>query len=100
MQARMRKPQFEVQNLIAVDRLTAGMNVRSHGEHLILGRTESGPSGEPQRNDRVRLTRLTEGAWGLSVKRHSGRWERTPFAGTLPEMVAVMRTFMQHLVTP
>jgi hypothetical protein len=32
------------------------------------------------------------------VKRHTGRWERTPFSGTLKEMVHVMHAFMQHLV--
>jgi hypothetical protein len=34
------------------------------------------------------------------VKRHTGRWERTPFMGTIEEMVDALRTFMQHLVAP
>jgi hypothetical protein len=46
----------------------------------------------------VRLTRLSDSRYGLSVKRHTRRWERTPFAGTLREMLQVMYTFMQHLV--
>ncbi len=76
--------------------LTAGMNVRIHGDHLILARSD--PETEAETTDRVRLTRLNASRYGLSVKRHTGRWERTPFCGTLKEMVHVMHTFMQHLV--
>jgi hypothetical protein len=77
------------------------MYVRVHGDHLILGRQEPlGLDGQLENDDRVRLTRLSGATYGLSVKRHTGRWERTPFAGTLEEMVEVIVGFMQHLVTP
>ncbi len=82
--------------LLETNELTAGMDVRVHGDHLILARSDSGTHTDP--TDRVRLTRLSASRYGLSVKRHTGRWERTPFSGTLNEMVQVMHTFMQHLV--
>ena len=59
-----------------------------------------GPNGQMENDDRVRLTQLTVSTYGLSVKRHTGRWERTPFAGTLEEMVDIILGCMQHLVAP
>jgi len=85
-----------LQEKLATNALTKGMVVRVHGDHLILGR----PTDDDGRDDRVRLTRLNASSWGLSVKRHTGRWERTPFAGTLGEMLDVIWALMQHLVAP
>lgn len=80
---------------------TAGLYVRVHGDHLILGRREPwGPDGQVIDDDRVRLTRLGASSWGLSVRRHTGRWERTPFSSTLPEMLDTILGCMQHLVAP
>jgi hypothetical protein len=80
---------------------TAGMYVRMHGDHLIVGRDEpQGHRDAKEEVDRVRLTRLANSSYGLSVRRHTGRWEKTPFSGPLKEMVEVMATFMQHLVAP
>jgi hypothetical protein len=80
---------------------TAGMYVRVHGDHLILGRQEPmGPNRQLENDDRLRLTRLSATTYGLSVKRHTGRWERTPFAGTLEEMLDIILGCMQHLVGP
>lgn len=87
--------------LLERDPLTAGMSVRIHGEHLILGRTEKvNETGEEHAYDCVRLTHLHGGTYGLSVRRHTGRWERTPFTGTIPELVTTIWNFMQHLVAP
>lgn len=80
--------------------LTKGMYVRVHGENLILGREESvGADGSVEQGDRVRLTRRGRSTWALSVKRHTGRWERTPFAGGMDDVVASMCAFMQHLIS-
>ncbi len=38
--------------------------------------------------------------WGLSVRRHTGRWEKTPFTGTLEELSDVIWSLMQHIVAP
>lgn len=90
-----------LQQLLEASPITEGLYVRVHGKDLILGREEAiGPAGEIERDDRVRLTRLKRETYGLSVRRHNGRWERTPFSGTLEQMVAAVQTFMQHLVAP
>ena len=83
-----------LQEKLEANTLTRGMEVRVHGDHLILGR----PTDEHGRDDRVRLTRINAFSWGLSVKRHTGRWERTPFSGSMGDMVDVIWAFMQHLV--
>ena len=71
----------------------------THGDHLILGRHEPiGSSDQLENDDRVRLTRLSTSTYGLSVKRHTSRWERTPFSGNLEEMVDTILGCMQHLV--
>ena len=56
--------------------------------------------GRTKKGDGRRLTRLSDGHWDLSVKRHTGRWERTPFSGSMRQMHETICTFMQHLVAP
>ena len=59
--------------------------IRIWGKHLIVGREEAfGPDGALQKSDRVRLTRLNVSTYGLSVKRHTGRWEKTPYGAKTP----------------
>ncbi len=97
----MRAAQAKLTKLLEADQLTAGMYVRVRGDHLIAGRTEPiGPDRTPDDDDRVRFTRLSANSYGLSVKRHTGRWEQTPFRGTLEETVHAVCAVMQHLVAP
>jgi len=96
MKAAMEAARARLVPLLEHNPLTAGMCVRIHGDHLILARSD--PGSQAEATDRVRLTRLSASRYGLSLKRHTGRWQRTPFSGTLREMVQVMHTFMQHLV--
>ncbi len=99
MKAQMLAAQARLQRLLDQHERTAGMYVRVHGDHLILGRVESVPgSTEAENIDRVRLTRRSASTWGLSVRRHTGRWERTPWSGSMKEMLDTILTFMQHLV--
>ena len=101
MQTNMRVAESKLKGLLESHQPTAGLYVRVHGDHLILGRQDPiGPDGQLENDDRVRLTQLTASAYGLSVKRHAGRWERTPFSGTLEEMVDIILGCMQHLVAP
>ena len=101
MKDAMRIPKARLETLLAGDERTAGTYVRVHGDNLIIGRREPwGPDGEVENDDRVRLTKLGASTYGLSVKRHTGRWERTPFSGSMEEMVEVILTLMQHLVAP
>lgn len=97
----MQTAQAKLSALLERDQLTAGMYVRIHGDHLILGRREAIPgTATEEAVDSVRLTRLNGSQYGLSVRRHTGRWERTPFTGSLYELVDTISTFMQHLVAP
>ena len=99
MKAKMIQAQAQLSELLEQQSVTSGMTLRVHGDHLILGRTDpDAVECKPHDNDRVRLTRLSNTTFGLSVKRHTGRWERTPFAGTLEEMVETIASFMQHIV--
>ena len=100
MKAAMQTAQQQLTKLLEQHELTAGMYVRVHGDHLIMGRTEPGSRTASSDDDRVRLTRMGSTSYGLSVKRHTGRWERTPFSGSMKEMVDTILAFMQHLVAP
>jgi len=100
MNDKMRIAQAELHHLLETNQLTTGMYVRVHGDHLIAGRKEPTPGGTLEEDDRVRFTPLARGRYGLSVKRHTGRWEKTPFTGSMRETVDVVCSFMQHLIAP
>lgn len=101
MRMEMRAAESKLRSLLDAHEPTASLYIRVHGDHLILGRREPvGPSAQMENEDRVRLTRLSASAYGLSVKRHTGRWEHTPFSGSMEEMVDTILGCMQHLVAP
>ncbi len=90
-----------LEELVSGHPLTEGMYVRTWGDHLIIGRQEPfGPNGEMEADDRLRLTALNRSSFGLSVRRHTGRWEKTPFTGTLDALADVIWSLMQHIVAP
>jgi hypothetical protein len=49
-------------------------------------------------DDRLRLTVLNRSSFGLSVRRHTERWEKTPFTGTMDELTDIIWSLMQHMV--
>ena len=99
MNAKMESTRIQLVKLLDGHPTTSGMSVRVHGDHLILARPETlTPKRRPEDDDRVRITRLKGRTYGLSVKRHTGRWQQTPFVGSLDEMVSTIHNFMQHLV--
>ena len=101
MKAEMQLAESRLRGLLDAHEPPTGLYVRVHGNHLILGRREPiGRDGEMVSDDRVRLTRLSASTYGLSVKRHTGRWQRTPFYGSMEEMVDTILGCMQHLVVP
>lgn len=101
MKKSMEGAQATLKRMLDQHKLTKGMYVRVHGIHLIVGREEPlGPNGELEKEDRVRFTQLATSTYGLSVKRHTGRWERTPFSGNMKQMVDTVLGLMQHLVAP
>ncbi len=99
MKPAMRAAQMKLQDLLEQHEPTVGMYVRVHGDHLILGRAENIPgTSETENFDHVRLTRLSASTYGLSVRRHTGRWERAPFTGSMKDMLDAILGVMQHLV--
>lgn len=99
--ARREAAKQRLEGLLSDHPLTEGMYVRGWGDHLIIGRQEPfGPGGEMESDDRLRLTARSASSYGLSVRRHTGRWEKTPFTGTLEELSEVIWTLMQHIVAP
>ncbi len=101
MNEAMKQARSQLTDLLRHSAITARMYVRVHGDHLIAGRREPpGSNGELENDDRVRFTRRTSRTYGLSVKRHTGRWEPTPFSGAMKDMVETVCALMQHLVAP
>jgi hypothetical protein len=99
--ARRTAAKKRLEQLLSASAITEGMYVRPWGDHLVLGRHEVlGPDGELEPDDRVRLTARNATTYGLSVRRHTGRWEKTPFTGTLEELTDVICAYMQHIVAP
>jgi len=92
------RAQEKLTDLLGQSKVTEGLLVRVRGKHLTLVREETGPGGEPEDDPRVRLTHLGGETFGVSVLRHTGKWERTPFAGSIEEVVQNILETMQHLV--
>lgn len=88
-----------LERLLQGNPATKGMYVRVHGKNLIVGREES-YAGEVERIDRIRLTRVNQVHYELAVKLHTGRWERTPFAGPMADLVTNVLQGLPHLVAP
>jgi len=98
MNPSMERAQQELEELLEKSKVTAGLLVRVRGKQLTLVRQDAGPDGEPEDDPRVRLTHLGGDQFGVSVLRHTGTWERTPFAGSIDDVVAAIVDTMQHLV--
>ena len=87
-----------LESLLPEHKATRGLLVRKRGKHLTLVREEKGASGAIEDDPRVRLTHLGGDQFGVSVFRHTGKWERTPFTGTIDENVNAILETMQHIV--
>ena len=51
-------------------------------------------------DDHVRLTSLGASSWGLSLPRHTGRWDRTPFVGTMDDVLATLTDMLGWHLAP
>jgi hypothetical protein len=71
----------QLEQLVAEQPQLTHLRVKKHGSSLVLF---SGIDAAVQRH--VRLTRIGASEWGLSFPLHTGRWERTPFTGSLREL--------------
>jgi hypothetical protein len=90
----------ELRALLDKSSVTQDLVVQARGQQVILGRMDdpNDPYATGELDERIRLTPLGGGRYGLSVRRHTGRWEKTPFSGTLPDLVDTITATMQHLV--
>lgn len=74
-----------LEDLLARRKGLGHLRVRKRADSLVLY------SGK--KNDEVshaKLTALGPGVWGLSLPRHTGRWERTPFVGTIDSVLSTL----------
>lgn len=58
------------------------LSVRAYGKHLII---HSGAPGDGE--NRARLTLLRADHYRLDIADHRGRWEQTPYVGTLTDLL-------------
>ncbi len=65
--------------LLGRDAAFKHLYVKKHGKSLKIC------SGDPPW-PHARITALGRDTWGLSFPTHTGRWERTPFVGTMEEV--------------
>lgn len=99
MNPTMQKAERELRGLMDASPLVQGMTIRVSGSHFYLGwPLPPGPFSDDGPDDRVRFTHLGGASFGLSVRRHTGRWEKAPYSGSIRELVDVVTTVMQHLV--
>ncbi len=71
--------------LLARHRSLGHLRVKKRGNSLTI------VSGDPP-HKHARITALGRGIWGLSLPRHMGRWERTPFVGTMEQVIDTLTT--------
>jgi hypothetical protein len=71
------------------------LHVRRHGASLVLfTRIEGGNL------NRARLTAVSRTRWRLDMPLHTGRWQPTPFVGSLPEIFRVLTVDLAALMGP
>jgi hypothetical protein len=66
---------------------TSHLRVTKRGDSLSI---LSGEPGDTLKH--ARLTHLGAKHWGLSLPTHNGRWEPTPFTGTMDELLETLLT--------
>lgn len=98
MKSAVDRARVRLEEILGREEIFAGVELRVRGDHLTMVREEKRPDGTREDDPRVRLTHLGRDRFGLSVFRHTGKWERTPFTGTVDEMAEVIATAMQHLI--
>lgn len=75
----------EVESIIRSEDELSHLRVERRGKSITL---VSYP--ESVRVLHARLTHIEQRSWGLSLPRANGRWERTPFAGSIHEVMAIL----------
>jgi len=99
----LKEDRSTLKELIEKEEVTSGMYVEVRGDRMTLGREEKagwppGQTEQTEKVDRIRLEPAENNQYRISVKRHTGRWEKTPYKCGLQEVVEVLTGPMQHLV--
>lgn len=71
------------------------LNVRKHGKHLVIYSMEDG-----EKVNRARLTKVTAQYYQLGMANHRGKWESTPFRGTLDEIIDLLTNDFAFAIAP
>lgn len=79
MPTNMAQQASDLAKLLADQGLTH-LRVTKRGNALTV---VSGPDADPE----IRLQLVSAGSWSLEVADHRGRWEATPFEGSLADLV-------------
>lgn len=74
----------EVVNLLKMNGFSH-LKVLARGKHVVIYSEDDG-----EKINRVRFSHLENEFFSLGVANHRGRWEVTPFEGTLPELVEIL----------
>jgi len=61
------------------------LNVLARGDHTVIYSEDDG-----EKINRARLTYIGHDSFQLGIANHRGKWEITPFQGTLPELVEML----------
>lgn len=69
--------------------------VRKYGAHLILESQDKDASCK-----HARFTAVSAQFWTLGLPDHRGKWERTPYRGTLREMLDLTLTSFPWMLAP
>lgn len=65
----------------------AHLHVRAHGKHILI--EQPGPPDDVDDRDAVmRLTAIGAARFGVSLHRHTGKWEHLPLSGPLDDVLA------------
>jgi hypothetical protein len=83
--ARLAHGAQELHALLRAHAQLGHLDVEVRGDALIVFSTEDGEKWR-----QARFTWLGAGHYGLSLTRHTGRWEPTPFSGPLPDVVELL----------
>ncbi len=71
------------------------LEVRKHGTSLVLYTR----LGEDRLN-RARLTAISRTRWRLDMPLHTGKWQATPYEGSLPEVFAILTGVLAPFIEP
>ena len=77
------------------DKGFAHLHVRAYGQHLVICTQE-----DDDRWNRARLTSLQRGQYQLGLTDRRGKWEPTPFTGTLTELLTMLVNDFAFVLTP